>query len=343
VKLTYYRRWAALVMLLSVTITSYRVTADPVSVKTVRFSDVAYYPEHTTAAEVIARHDSEVSAEIAAVVVDVNHDTGDKVSAGDIVISLDCRTFELQLQQAQAAHDAVIAQLENAKKLLESAQTLKKQNNISLEDYNQRKADAARFQADALSTQAGIENAKIAVEKCAIRAPYEGYISVRHISKGELVQPGIPVFHMITSAQGEVEAHINSFKYESFLQGNDFAFEFNGHRYELTVDSILPVLDKNFRTHTARLSFIDYAAPTGSHGDLRWRDKMLALPSNLVVVRNKQAGVLVANSDRAKFIPVDGYIEGHPLTIELDADTNIITTGRHGLKDGDAIIIVPSL
>ena len=220
---------------------------------------------------------------------------------------------------------------------------IRDRNNISREDYNQRQADASRLQAESLHTKAGIQNAKIAVDKCAIRAPYDGYISMRHISKGELVQPGIPVFQMITSAQGEVDAHINSFEYESFLQGTDFEFVFNGNPYELTVDSILPVLDKNFRTHTARLSFIGDAAPTGSHGDLRWRDNKLALPSNLVVVRNKQAGILIVNSDRAKFIPVDGYVEGHPVTIELDADTRIITTGRYGLKDGDAIIIVPSL
>ena len=333
---------AALTMMLCIILTSYRVAADPVSVKTVRFSEVAYYPEHSTAAEVIARHDSEISAEISAVVVNINHDTGDKVNAGDIVISLDCRTYELELQQAQASHEAIIAQLENAKKLLESARTLQKQNNISQEIVNQRIADASRFQAESLHTRAGIESAKIAVDKCAVRAPYDGYISMRHISKGELVQPGIPVFQMITSEQGEVDAHINSFEYETFLQGTDFEFVFNGKRYQLTADSILPVLDKNFRTHTARLSFIGDAAPTGSHGELRWRDNMLALPSSLVVIRDKQAGILIANSDRAKFIPVDGYVEGHPVTIELDADTKIITTGRYGLKDGDAITIVPA-
>ena len=337
------KRSSLIAVLLYVVFASCRVAADPVSVKTVRFGDIAYYPEHNTAAEVIARHDSAISAEIAAVVIDVIHDTGDYVSAGDTVIALDCRTYELQLQQAQAAHEAVIAQVVNANKLLESAEALQQQNNISQEVYNQRIADAARFQADSLNSEAGIENAEIAVEKCTIRAPYDGYVSMRHISMGELVQPGVPVFQMITSEQGEVDAHINSFKFDSFVNGDDYAFVFNGRRYELQVDSILPVLDRNFRTHTARLSFTGPAAPTGSHGDLRWRDKMLALPSNLVVVRNKQAGILVANSDRAKFIAVDGYVEGHPVTIELDADTSIITTGRHGLNDGDAITIVPSL
>lgn len=317
-------------------------SGEAINVKTVRYGDVAYYPQHSTAAEVIARHDSRVSAEIAAVVVNVNQDTGDRVNAGDTIIALDCRTYELQLQQAKAAHRAVQAQLENANKLFASAQKLQKQNNISQELYNQRNADAARLKAESTNTRAGIENAEIAVERCNIKAPYDGYISERFISKGELVQPGTPVFQIITSEQGRVEADINSFEYDSFLQGTDFRFVFNGIAYQLTVDTILPVLDKTYRTHTARLSFTETPAPTGSHGDLTWRNAEMALPSSLVVIRDGRAGVFVANSDRARFIPVEAYIEGHPAKIELDTDTQIITTGRHGLNDGDSITVAPA-
>lgn len=314
----------------------------PVNVKTVNYREVAYYPLHSTAAEVIARHDSKISAEIAAVVVDIKHDTGDRVSEGDTVIALDCRTYQLQLQQAQAAHDAVIAQLENARKLYASAQKLQKQNNISQEVYNQRSADASRLKAESLNTAAGVEAARIAVDKCNIKAPYDGYLSERFISKGEHAQPGTPMFQIITAEPGSVEAHINSFEYDSFLQGSDYRFIFNGISYDLAVDSILPVLDKNYRTHTARLSFIAEPAPTGSHGDLKWRDHQLAVPSNLVVVRNQQAGVFVVNSNIAGFVPVASYIEGHPAPLKLDPDTQIISMGRHGLNHGDRINVITS-
>lgn len=316
--------------------------AAAVNVKTTSYAELAYYPEHATAAEVIARYDSKVSAEITATVTAIDHDTGDRVNAGDTVVSLDCRTYELQLQQAQAARDAVAAQYENAKKLFASAQKLQKQSNISQELYNQRDADAARLKAELINAKAGVDAAKIAVENCAIKAPYDGYISERFISKGELVQPGTHVFRIITSAQGRVDANINTSEYESFVQGTDHRFVFNGVEYALTIDSILPVLDKNYRTHTARLSFTDNPAPTGSHGELKWRDTSLALPSSLVVLRDGQAGVLVANSNQARFIPVDHYIEGQPATIELEGDTRIITTGRHGLKHGDTISVTPA-
>ena len=313
-----------------------------VNVNTVNYRDVAFYPEHRTAAEVIARHDSAVSAELSAVVVAVNRDTGDSVNAGDTVISLDCRSYQLQLQQAEAAYAAAVAQYDNAKKLFASARKLQQQNSIAQELYNQREADASRLKAEVAGAKAGIGTARLAVDKCDIKAPYDGYISARSISKGELVQPGTPVFQMITSEQGRVEAHINNFEYESFLQGTDHRFEFNGATYDLVVDSILPVLDKTWRTHTARLSFTGSPAPTGSHGSLTWRDSKRALPSRLVVIRDGQAGVLVANSSTAQFIPVDSYTEGHPAAVELEPDAQIITTGRHGLRHGDTVMVVPA-
>ena len=320
----------------------YDTAAAAVTVKTATYAELAFYPEHATAAEVIARYDSKVSAEISATVTAIDHDTGDRVNAGDTVVLLDCRTYELQLQQSQAARDAVAAQYENAKKLFASARKLQKQSNISQELYNQRDADAARLKAELINAKAGVDTAEIAVDNCSIEAPYDGYISERFISKGELVQPGTPVFQIITSAQGRVDAHINTSEYESFVQGIDHRFIFNGIDYVLKIDSILPVLDKNYRTHTTRLSFTDNPAPTGSHGELKWRDTKLALPSNLVVVRDGQAGVLIANSNQARFVPVEQYIEGQPVTIELEPDTRIITTGRHGLKDGDSINVTPA-
>ena len=128
---------------------------------------------------------------------------------------------------------------------------------------------------------------------------------------------------------------------DSFLNGEDFQFVYDGLSYNLIIDNILPVLDKTYRTHTARLKFTENPAPTGSHGELKWKDEQLAVPSNMVVVRNKQAGVLVANSNKAQFVAVDSYTEGHPAFVTLDPDTQIITIGRHGLKSGDAITISP--
>lgn len=310
---------------------------EPVKVKTVRYGDAAYYPDHSTAAEVIARNDSTLSAEIAAKVERIAHDTGERVDAGEVLVTLDCRNYQLQLQQARALHDATLAQYENAQQLFASAELLQKQNNISKELYNQRRADSKRLKAETHNSQAGVKQTKIAVENCAINAPFDGYISERLVDAGELVQPGTPVMRIIGADTGLIEAQISSPEYDSFRDGTDHRFVRNGRSYEVTITSLLPVLDSNYRTHKARLAFIGDAAPAGSQGTLMWKDSTLALPSNLVVKRGERSGVLLDDDGIVEFVPVADYVEGHPVAIELESDAEIITTGRFGLNAGDAV------
>ena len=310
---------------------------EPVRVQTVRYDDVAYYPEHSTAAEVIASNDSTLSAEIAATVEQIAHDTGERVDAGDVLITLDCRNYKLQLQQARALNDATEAQYENAQQLFTSAELLQKQNNISKELYNQRLADSKRLKAETRNSRAGVEQAKIAVEKCTIMAPYDGYISERLVDAGELVQPGTPVMRVVAADKGVIEAQISTPEYDSFRNGTDHRFVHDGTAYEVTITSLLPVLDSNYRTHKARLAFIGAAAPTGSQGKLSWKDTTLALPSNLVVKRGDRSGILLDVDGVVEFRPVTNYVEGHPASIELESDAAIITTGRFGLEPGDTV------
>jgi multidrug efflux system membrane fusion protein len=310
---------------------------EPVRVETVRYGDVAYYPEHSTAAEVIASNDSTLSAEIAATVERIAHDTGERVDAGDVLVTLDCRSYNLQLQQARALNDANRAQYENAQQLFTSAELLQKQHNISKELYNQRLADSKRLKAETRNSEAGVEQAKIAVEKCAVKAPYDGYISERVVDVGELVQPGTPLLRLVAADKGLIEAQISTPEYDSFRDGTDHRFVYNGTAYEVTITSLLPVIDSNYRTHKARLAFIGDAAPAGSQGKLSWKDNTLALPSNLVVKRGERSGVLLNDDGIVEFVPIANYIEGHPATIELESDAAIITTGRFGLNAGDAV------
>ena len=233
--------------------------AEAVKVTTVDYESVAFYPDHSTAAEVIALHHSKVAAEISANVLDVVHDTGEKVTSGDTIISLDCRSYELQLKQAGAAHEAAMAMYTNASKLLDSAKKLRKNNNVSEELYNQREADEARLKAEKNRTWAGIKTAELAVERCAIKAPYDGYISERFISKGELAMPGTPVFEIVIADAKVIQAEISSSEYDSFTHGNAFSYRYQGRDYPVEVRHILPMIDPQFRAqsfHPVDLVFV---------------------------------------------------------------------------------------
>jgi RND family efflux transporter MFP subunit len=321
--------------------TDARNTEQTTQVKVVRYGDIAYLPEHSTAAVVIAKHNSQIAAETSAAVTGVYFDTGEKVKLGDTVIALDCRSNEFSLKQALATHEATMAQYNNAKKLLASGKKLQVNNSMAQEVFNQREADAARLKAETNRTWAGVETARLSVEHCNINAPYDGYISKRFVSLGELVQPGTPVFNMVMTDKSEIEANISAEDYVSFLNGQGYEYSYRGSDYPVELINILPVIDPDYRTHTARLKFTADAAPTGSNGSLHWTDSQYAVPPNLVILRDGRYGLMIANDGKAAFKAIEDYVEGLPGLITLPDDTQIITTGRHGLKTGDHIRITP--
>lgn len=307
------------------------------NVQVVEYGDIAYLPKSTTAAQVIAFQDSQISSETTAQVDEILFDTASELKKGDIIIRLDCRNNQLQLEQARASQQATKALMENAEKLLKSAKTLRTNKNISEELFNQRTADAERLKAEYTGAKANTNIARLAVERCSIKAPFAGYLSERYVSKGDYVLPGTPLVRLIMSDKSEVNANINTLSYESFLNGQTHSFQYKGKRYPLKLERVLPVINNQYRTHTARLSFIENSAPIGSHGELSWYDNVKAIPANLIVERQGKHGVMTVNVGKASFIEIDDYVEGMPAKLTLAEDALIITSGRFGINDGDTV------
>ena len=80
--------------------------------------------------------------------------------------------------------------------------------------------------------------------------------------------------------------------------------------------------------------------PPGTSGRLQWYSSSL-LPANLLSRRNGKLGVLVAETAGgklvARFVPLDGALEGRPAMIDLPGETIVIVEGRHKLAPGDEI------
>lgn len=84
----------------------------PVSVKTI--GNVAIPVERDVEARLISPNDTPVSAELAAKVLEISADVGDRVEAGDVLARLDCRDYEVKLRQAKAGVATVRARIEAA-------------------------------------------------------------------------------------------------------------------------------------------------------------------------------------------------------------------------------------
>ncbi len=308
-------------------------------VKTASYSDLAVYVTHTLGSVVPAAQNSDISAQISAIINTFHVDTGSEVKQGDLLVSLDCAENLLKLKQAEALLRAEKAQLKHAITKFSQAEKLDKQGNISKELYNQRLAEESRLRAMVESRKFARQLAQINVNRCQVKAPFDGYVTRRNASIGELTRPGSSLLRLVSKTNHFVEVKINNRLLHSFTHGKNYRYIFNDKSYALKIDLVIPVMDRASRNHLARLTFVDEHAITGSVGRLQWQDTEASIPSAYIVSRDNRLGILIAENASAKFIAIDNAVEGQPAKIKLDDNTQIITRGRFNIKPGDTLLV----
>lgn len=123
----------------------------------------------------VALDKATLSSELAARVTTLPKKMGESFKKGDTLIGLDCRLFEAQLEKVAAEDKVAQVRLDNVKQLnqLRSVGTL----------------DVAIAEAEQQKTKAEHKIARLNVDRCQIKAPFDGYIEQLEIHNHETVQP----------------------------------------------------------------------------------------------------------------------------------------------------------
>lgn len=104
----------------------------------------------------------------------VGFQDGDKITAGQLLFTIDPRPFEASLQQAQAALVRDQAQLKNVSDIATRNSKLVAKGYVGQQDYESLKANATAAQATVTADMAAVTNAQLQLEYATIRAPLTG-------------------------------------------------------------------------------------------------------------------------------------------------------------------------
>ena len=316
--------------------------ADAINVHVQRLGEVLQVPVYSAPASVVARNAPQLAAEIDARLLDLPVAVGDRVSAGQVLASLDCRRLESVLAGARAAHDRAKAQRRFAQQQLVRARNLEKNRSISEELLDQRRTDLAVAEADLQAGEEAVRQAAIDVGHCAIRAPFDAVVTERAASAGDYVTRGRAIVGLLETAAQEASVALRHDQLESFMAARSRSFDSNGRTYPVHLRALLPVADPVARTQQARLQFVDQAAIVGTAGRIVWRGPRSLLPADYLVRRETVLGVFVLDADRARFIPIPDAEDGRPASVDLPPDSLLITAGRQRLVDGATVTAEPA-
>jgi len=301
-------------------------------------SERLIYPQSSAPAETISYKNSTLSSEVTGRVITVNPLVGEPVKQGDSLLKIDNTRYLLTLKQSQAAKRSLQAKIKFSQYQLKQAKRLSSQRNVSEERVLQHESELESLMAELAQQQLAIKHAESDLSHTVLKAPFSGTIIKRMISEGEWANPGSPLIQLLATNAIEVIAQLHPYDIPQLNSSRTTIFSTAKTDYPVTLRTVLPLQDNHQRTVEVRLTFQTKSAVTGSAGRLIWRDTRPHLPANLLVQRNGQLGLFVAQQGKAHFIPLPNAQEGRTILVsQLPTDTQLITTGRHALQNGDTL------
>ncbi len=131
-----------------------------------------------------------IRSQISGYLVKVAYEEGQIVKKGDLLAQIDSRSYELALAQAQGTLERDKALLATAQLDLKRYQDLAKTNAIPRQQLDTQASLVSQYQANIISDQAQIDNAKLNIAYCHIVAPISGRVGLRLIDQGNYVTAG---------------------------------------------------------------------------------------------------------------------------------------------------------
>jgi RND family efflux transporter MFP subunit len=118
----------------------------------------------------------------------VHFEDGARVNKGDLLFTLDCRQVEAEMRKTQAVIDGAQASLEQAQRDVERYTELASRNATPIVTLNNAQTAVNISKATAESNRAQLENLKVQLGFCTMRAPISGRISMANVKVGNFVR-----------------------------------------------------------------------------------------------------------------------------------------------------------
>jgi len=285
-----------------------------------------------------------ISPEIKGRVRAINYDFGQAVRKGQVVAEIDPTEYQIQVERSKAALAQALArlgltpgqentppestanvrqaraQLEDAKSKFDSAEKLVKSGDISRERYVElekqyigRKAafDATQDELHTLwssmeGLRADVELAQKHVADCALRAPFDGTVSQKHVSPGQYIMENAPVVTLVKSWPLRLRVEVPENAAGTVRPGSTLTFVTDaapGITFHAKVRELNPALDARSRSLTveARLAENDARLRPGMFVQVR----LITQPNASIIVVPRRAIYTVAGLSKI-FVIRDG-------------------------------------
>jgi len=171
---------------------------------------------------VTAFNTANIKSRVDGQIMKVNFREGQDVHQGELLIEIDSRPYQVQVEQLQAQLFKDQASLRDAKLNLERYTALIPSGSIAQQQVDTQKALVDQLDGTVRNDQAQIDSAKLNITYCHITAPFNGRVGLRQVDPGNIVhasdtnpmliltqlQPIAVIFTLPEDVLGNVASHM---------------------------------------------------------------------------------------------------------------------------------------
>jgi RND family efflux transporter MFP subunit len=176
-----------------------------------------------------AEQEATVRAQIGGTVLQTFVDEGSRVSTGTVLARIDDRTIRDQYLSARSAVTSAQSAADVAQRNLERNERLASAGAIADRDL-----EASRTQNVAAQSQLADAKARLTLQEkqladAQIRAPFNGIVSKKQVSGGDVVQPGGEMFTVVNPTSMRLEASVPASQLSAIKIGSPVRFSVSGY------------------------------------------------------------------------------------------------------------------
>jgi RND family efflux transporter MFP subunit len=325
-----------------------------------------------------ARTSSVISAKVMAYVRTVPVQVGDRVRAGQELVTLEAQELDAGVRRAEAGEAEVrgaVVEADHAtagaKAALELAQTtfrrmeeLASKKSISNQEFDEASArlksaeaafDAAQAKRSQLNSRMEavrqeIRTARVTRDYARIAAPFAGLVTAKSAEPGNLAAPGSPLLTIEREGSYRLEASADESKLPLIKSGGPVEVELESLDRRLTarVSEIVPAVDASSRAYTVKIDLPSLAnVRSGMFGRARFpmaARKVLAVPAAALVERGQLQSVFVVENGIAhmRLVTTGGRGAGSVEVLSgLSEGEKVVHPVPAGMADGARIEVQP--
>ncbi len=267
---------------------------------------------------------------------------GAEVNKGDLLAKLDSKPYELKVSQVKYGLSEAKAALKNAKSIYDRTKKLYVNQNASVSDIDNARANYNASKAKVNNVSKELEYAKLQLSYTKLYTPISGYISSKFVSQNENIAVGTPIVLISDKLVDEVTVHLPESYINKIKKGDKVKVTFtsiDNEKFDASISEISKFISQNSKTYLVIVKLKNTSAKikSGMSADVSFsilnedKQQILKVPSNSVLNDNNGYFVYILKEKDNKY-----FIKRKDISIgKLEDDGFEIFSG---LKKDDLIL-----